>query len=60
MRLWNPSENMNISVYKGHTYPVWSVDVDRLGINVARKPRYTATDIVIKLKKQCEYAVAKA
>ena len=35
MRLWNPSENMNISVYKGHTYPVWSVDVDRLGINVA-------------------------
>ena len=34
MRLWNVLENNNISVYKGHTYPVWSVDVDRLGVNV--------------------------
>ena len=34
MRLWNVSENVNISVYKGHTYPIWSLDVDRLGVNV--------------------------
>ena len=34
MRLWNVSEHCNISAYKGHTYPVWSVDIDRLGINV--------------------------
>ena len=34
MRLWNVSENTNVSVYKGHTYPVWSLDIDRIGINV--------------------------
>ena len=34
MRLWNVSEQCNISAYKGHTYPIWSVDVDRLGVNV--------------------------
>ena len=34
MRLWNVSENCNVSVYKGHTYPIWSVDVDKLGVNV--------------------------
>ena len=34
MRLWNVSETANISVYKGHTYPIWSVDVDRIGANI--------------------------
>ena len=34
MRLWNLNESVNVSIYKGHTYPVWSVDVDKLGFNV--------------------------
>ena len=32
MRLWDVS-GYNVAVYKGHSYPVWSVDVDRIGVN---------------------------
>ena len=43
MRLWNVSEQCNISAYKGHTYPIWSVDVDRLGVNVVTgMPKFTS------------------
>ncbi|CAB4066977.1 TAF5 [Lepeophtheirus salmonis] len=34
MRLWETSTGANKVVYSGHSYPVWCVDVDRLGYNI--------------------------
>ena len=33
MRLWDHETGTNLAVYKGHTYPVWCLDIDRLGVN---------------------------
>jgi WD40 repeat protein len=35
LRAWDYSTGVNRALYKGHTYPVWSVDCDRLGLNIA-------------------------
>ena len=36
MRLWDISKGggYNLAVYRGHSYPVWCVDVDRIGFSV--------------------------
>lgn len=34
MRLWDVETGLNKAIYQGHTYPVWSVDTDRVGVNV--------------------------
>jgi len=34
MRLWDQATGTNLVVYRGHTYPVWCLDIDRLGVNV--------------------------
>ena len=34
LRLWDLETLTNRAVYQGHTYPVWCVDIDRLGTNV--------------------------
>ena len=35
LRAWDVSNGVNRALYRGHNYPVWSVDVDRLGLNIA-------------------------
>jgi len=35
MRLWDFEQGCNLAIYKGHSYPVWCLDVDRLGVNIA-------------------------
>lgn len=35
MRAWDISSGVNRALFRGHNYPVWSVDVDRLGLNIA-------------------------
>lgn len=40
LRIWDVETESNKAVYEGHSYPVWCLDVDRLGIYVAtgKKP----------------------
>eukprot|EP00095_Tigriopus_kingsejongensis_P006691 maker-scaffold25_size650667-snap-gene-1.16 protein:Tk06691 transcript:maker-scaffold25_size650667-snap-gene-1.16-mRNA-1 annotation:"taf5-like rna polymerase ii p300 cbp-associated factor-associated factor 65 kda subunit 5l-like" len=35
MRLWDLKTQQNRAVFRGHSYPIWSLDIDRLGINIA-------------------------
>ena len=35
MRLWDLETGINKAMYQGHSYPIWSVDSDRVGINIA-------------------------
>jgi transcription initiation factor TFIID subunit 5 len=35
LRAWDYKSGVNKALYRGHTYPVWSVDVDRLGLSIA-------------------------
>ena len=35
LRIWDVESQSNKAVYEGHSYPVWCLDVDRLGIYVA-------------------------
>jgi transcription initiation factor TFIID subunit 5 len=35
LRAWDCKSGVNKALYRGHTYPVWSVDVDRLGLSIA-------------------------
>ena len=34
MRIWNLDTLENRAIYQGHSYPVWCLDVDALGVNV--------------------------
>lgn len=34
MRLFDLQSGLNKAVYQGHSYPIWSVDSDRVGVNV--------------------------
>ena len=34
MRLWDLSNGVNKAIYQGHSYPIWSVDSDRVGISL--------------------------
>lgn len=34
MRLWDLSSGQTRVIFKGHSYPIWSMDIDRLGINI--------------------------
>ena len=34
MRLWDLDKGLNKAIYQGHTYPIWSVDTDRVGVNI--------------------------
>ena len=34
MRLWDLKNGVNKAIYQGHSYPIWSVDTDRLGVNL--------------------------
>ena len=34
MRLWDLKNGVNKAVYQGHSYPIWSVDSDRVGASV--------------------------
>ena len=43
MRAWDYTTGVNRALFRGHTYPVWSVDCDRLGLNIA-------TGITIKIQ----------
>ena len=35
MRLWDLKSGLNRAIYHGHSYPIWSVDSDRVGVNIA-------------------------
>ena len=35
MRLWDLETGINKAMYQGHSYPIWSVDSDRVGVNIA-------------------------
>jgi transcription initiation factor TFIID subunit 5 len=35
MRAWDYTMGVNKALYRGHSYPIWSVDSDRLGLNIA-------------------------
>ena len=35
LRAWDYTTGVNKSLYRGHSYPIWSVDSDRLGLNIA-------------------------
>ena len=35
MRAWDYINGVNKALYRGHSYPIWSVDCDRLGLNIA-------------------------
>ena len=34
MRLWDLKSGVNKAIYHGHSYPIWSVDTDRVGFNL--------------------------
>jgi len=34
MRLWDLQSGLNRAIYQGHSYPIWSVDSDRVGVNI--------------------------
>ena len=34
MRLWDLKSGVNKAIYHGHSYPIWSVDADRVGFNL--------------------------
>ncbi|TRY74442.1 hypothetical protein TCAL_01301 [Tigriopus californicus] len=34
MRLWDLSSGQTRVIFQGHSYPIWSMDIDRLGINI--------------------------
>jgi WD40 repeat protein len=41
-RLWDLETGLNKAIFQGHAYPIWSVDSDRLGVNIATgKPKPT-------------------
>ena len=35
MRLWDLQSGLNKAIYQGHSYPIWSVDSDRVGVNLS-------------------------
>ena len=34
MRLWDLNTGVNKAIYHGHSYPIWSVDTDRVGLSL--------------------------
>ena len=34
MRLWDLNTGVNKAIYHGHSYPIWSVDTDRVGFSL--------------------------
>ena len=34
MRLWHLKTGSNLAVYRGHSYPIWCIDVERMGLNI--------------------------
>ena len=34
MRLWDLQSGLNRAIYQGHSYPIWAVDSDRVGVNI--------------------------
>jgi len=35
MRAWDTVTGVNRALYRGHSYPIWALDVDNMGWNIA-------------------------